>query len=56
MLLQFMKVCVYTPLASHRVGRTSGLIVNIGEGVTSVVPVYEGTIIKHLITFTGNRL
>ena len=56
MLLQYMKVCVYTPLALYRVGRTAGLFVNIGVGVTSVATVYEGTIIKHMITFTWNRL
>lgn len=30
-----------TPLALHGVGKTSGLIANIGEGVTSVAAVYE---------------
>ena len=33
-----------TPLALHGVGKTSGLIVNVGEGVTSVAAVYEGRI------------
>ena len=31
-----------TPLALHGVGKTSGLIVNVGEGVTSVAAIYEG--------------
>ena len=43
-----------TPLALHGVGKTSGLIVNVGEGVTSVAAVYEGKYILKDRVF-GNK-
>ncbi len=40
-------------LATYSSGRTTGLVVDIGDGICSIAPVYEGYIIEHAImTYT----
>ncbi len=42
-------LCNSSTLALYSTGRTTGLVVDVGEGLTTVVPVFEGFALKHAL-------